>query len=140
MSILRIPVQLGGEVLPQVYLQLSMSYVNGTIETSRQPLERIPPLNGKFVFSYTPSPFHFHVTSRFSGSQTRLGEFEEPTDGYLVYDIGGYLNFSWWQLGNMVVFEVENIFDTAYREHLSRIKSVMPEPGRNVKFLYKLNF
>jgi iron complex outermembrane receptor protein len=135
-----VEVQIGGEVLPQVYLQLSMSYVNGTIETSRQPLERIPPLNGKFVFSYTPSPFHFHVTSRFSGSQTRLGEFEEPTDGYLVYDIGGYLNFSWWQLGNMVVFEVENIFDTAYHEHLSRIKSVMPEPGRNVKFLYKLNF
>ena len=135
-----VEVQIGGEVLPQVYLQLSMSYVNGTIETSRQPLERIPPLNGKFVFSYTPSPFHFHVTSRFSGSQTRLGKFEEPTDGYLVYDIGGYLNFSWWQLGNMVVFEVENIFDTAYREHLSRIKSVMPEPGRNVKFLYKLNF
>ena len=135
-----VEVQIGGEVLPQVYLQLSMSYVNGTIETSRQPLERIPPLNGKFVFSYTPSPFHFHVTSRFSGSQTRLGKFEEPTDGYLVYDIGGYLNFSWWQLGNMMVFEVENIFDTAYREHLSRIKSVMPEPGRNVKFLYKLNF
>ena len=135
-----VEVQIGGEVLPQVYLQLTMSYVNGTIETSRQPLERIPPLNGKFVFSYTPSPFHFHVTSRFSGSQTRLGEFEEPTDGYLVYDIGGYLNFSWWQLGNMMVFEVENIFDTAYREHLSRIKSVMPEPGRNVKFLYKLNF
>ena len=135
-----VEVQIGGEVLPQVYLQLTMSYVNGTIETSRQPLERIPPLNGKFVFSYTPSPFHFHVTSRFSGSQTRLGKFEEPTDGYLVYDIGGYLNFSWWQLGNMVVFEVENIFDTAYREHLSRIKSVMPEPGRNVKFLYKLNF
>ena len=133
-------IQISGEVLPQVHLQFNMSYVNGTIETSGQPLERIPPLNGKVVFSYTPSPFHFHVTSRFSGSQTRLGEFEEPTDGYLVYDIGGYLNFSWWQLENMLVFEIENLLDTAYREHLSRIKSIMPEPGRNVKFLYKLNF
>ena len=133
-------IQISGEVLPQVHLQFNMSYVNGTIETSGQPLERIPPLNGKVVFSYTPSPFHFHVTSRFSGSQTRLGEFEEPTDGYLVYDIGGYLNFSWWQLENMLVFEIENLLNTAYREHLSRIKSVMPEPGRNVKFLYKLNF
>ena len=134
-------IQIGGEVLSQVHLQFDMSYVMGTIlEVSRQPLERIPPLNGKVVLSYTPSRFHFHVTSRFSGSQTRLGKFEEPTDGYLVYDIGSYLNFSWWQLENMVVFEIENLFDTTYREHLSRIKSVMPEPGRNVKFLYKLNF
>ena len=133
-------IQIGGEVFSRVHLQLNMSYVNGTIQTDRRPLERIPPLNGKFVISYTPTPLHLHVTSRFSGSQTRLGEFEEPTDGYLVYDIGGYLNFSWWQLENMVVFEIENLLDTAYREHLSRIKAVMPEPGRNVKFLYKLNF
>ena len=133
-------IQIGGEVLSQVRLQLNMSYVNGTIQTNGRPLERIPPLNGKFVFSYTPSPFHFHVTSRFAGSQTQLGKFEEPTDGYLVHDVGGYLNFSWWQLENIAVFEVENLFDTAYREHLSLIKAVMPEPGRNVKFLYKLNF
>ena len=133
-------IQIGGEVLPQVHLQLNMSYVNGTLQTNERPLERIPPLNGKFVISYTPTPLHLYVASRFSGSQTRLGEFEEPTDGYLVYDIGGYLNVSWWQLANMLVFEIENIFDTEYREHLSRIKSVMPEPGRNVKFLYKLNF
>ena len=133
-------IQIGGEVFSRVHLQLNMSYVNGTIQTDGRPLERIPPLNGKFVISYTPTPLHLHITTRFSGSQTRLGEFEEPTDGYLVYDIGGYLNFSWWQLENMVVFEIENLLDTAYREHLSRIKAVMPEPGRNAKFLYKLNF
>ncbi len=133
-------IQIGGEILSQIHLQLNMSYVNGTIQTNRRPLERVPPLNGKFVISYTPAPLHLYVASRFSGSQTRLGEFEEPTDGYLVYDIGSYLNFSWWQLENMVVFEIENLFDTTYREHLSRIKSAMPEPGRNVKLLYKLNF
>ena len=133
-------IQIGGEVLSQIHFQLNMSYIHGTIQTSGRPLERIPPLNGKFVISYTPTPLHLHVASRFSGSQTRLGEFEEPTDGYLVYDIGGYLNFSWWQLENMVVFEIENLFDTTYREHLSRIKAAMPEPGRNIKLLYKLNF
>ena len=133
-------IRIDGEVLPHFHLQLNMSYVDGTVEASGEPLERIPPLNGKIVFSYAPSPFHFHITSRFSGSQTRIGEFEEPTDGYLVHDVGAYLNVSWWQLENILVFEIENLFDTAYREHLSLIKAVMPEPGRNVKFLYKLNF
>ena len=133
-------IRIDGEVLPDFHLQLNMSYVNGTIEANGKPLERIPPLNGKIVFSYAPSPFHFHITSRFSGSQTRIGEFEEPTDSYLVHDVGAYLNMSWWQLENMLVFEIENLFDTAYREHLSLIKAVMPEPGRNMKLLYKLNF
>ena len=133
-------IQIGGEVISQVHFQLNVSYIHGTIQISGQPLERIPPLNGKFVISYTPTPLHLHVGTRFSSRQTRLGEFEEQTDGYLVYDIGGYLNFSWWQLENMVVFGVENLFDTTYREHLSRIKAVMPEPGRNMKLLYKLNF
>ena len=45
-----------------------------------------------------------------------------------------------WQLQHQAVVTVENIFDTEYRQHLSRIKSVMPEPGRNVKLLYRLNF
>ncbi len=132
--------QLSGEVIPQIHLQLNMSYVDGTIESSGRPLERIPPFNGKVGLSYTPSPFHFYANSRFSGSQTRLGEFEEATDGYVVYDVGCHFNFSWLQVGNTLVFEIENLLDTEYREHLSRIKLVMPEPGRNLKFLYKLNF
>ena len=133
-------IQIGGEVLPDFRLQLNMSYVDGTVEANGKPLERIPPLSGKVACSYAPWPFHFHVTSRFSGSQTRLGEFEEPTDGYLVHDVGAYLSLWWKQFENTVVFEIENLFDTAYREHLSLIKAVMPEPGRNVKLLYKLYF
>ncbi|MCG9128830.1 TonB-dependent receptor [Candidatus Poribacteria bacterium] len=133
-------IQIGGEVISQVHFQLNVSYIRGTIQTSGQPLERIPPLNGKFVISYKLAPLNLHVASRFSDKQIRLGEFEEQTDGYLVWDIGGYLNFSWWHFENMVVFGMENLFDTTYREHLSRIKAVMPEPGRNMKLLYKLNF
>lgn len=128
------------EVFPRCNVQIDMSYVNGTLKSVGKPLERMPPLNGKLALNYSLSPLTFHLTSRYSGNQTRLGEFEEPTDGYIVHDVGIYLNFMWWQLENLFVFEVENIFNTTYRDHLSRIKSVMPEPGRNVKFLYKLNY
>ena len=133
-------VQVDGEMFSDIHLQFNVSYVRGTLEADSAPLERMPPLKGKFVLSYKPAPFHFHLTTHFAGSQTRLGEFETPTDGYRVYDLGCYLNFSQWDLENMLVFEVENLLDTAYREHLSRIKEVMPEPGRNVKLLYKLGF
>ena len=129
-----------GEIVLNFNIQLTMSYVNGTFENDGRPLERIPPLNGKLTLSYSLSPFHFHLTSRYSASQTRLGEFEEPTDGYVIHNVGFYFNYTLWQLENLIVFEIENILNSTYQDHLSRIKAVMPEPGRNIKFLYKMSF
>jgi len=126
------------DILSRINVQIQMSYVNGLLEAGGQPLESIPPLNGRLSFNYTLSPLHLNITSRFSASQTRLGEYEEPTDGYIIHDVGLYLNFVWWQLESLFVLKIDNILDTTYRDHLSRIKSVMPEPGRNIKFLYKL--
>ncbi len=140
-----VEMRLEAEVLPRLHAQLDISYVNGTIVASGQPLERMPPLNGKCrvrgeLFARETLDVDIHFTTRFSAGQTRLGEFEEPTDGYLIYDAGGYLSLPWWELQHLVVFEIENLLDSAYHEHLSRIKSVMPAPGRNVKLLYKVNF
>ena len=128
------------EIIPRLQAQASMSYVRGTLADSESPLERIPPLNGKVALRYVTQPLNLHFTARFSDDQLRLGEFEEATDGYIVYDAGFQFSFPWWQLQHQAVITVENIFDTEYRQHLSRIKSVMPEPGRNIKLLYRLNF
>ena len=135
-----VDLQIDGEIFRYFHLQFNMSYVNGTVVSNRKPLERMPPLNGKLVFRYAQAAFHIDLASRFAASQNRLGEFEERTAGYLVHDIGGYFNFSVWQLQSMLVVELENIFNTEYREHLSLIKAVKPEPGRNLKLLYKLHF
>ena len=128
------------EIIPRLQAQVRMSYVRGTLVTSALPLERIPPLNGKVALRYGRQPLNLHITARFSDDQLRLGEFEEATDGHIVYDAGFQLSFPIWELQHQAVVTVENIFDTEYRQHLSRIKSVMPEPGRNVKLLYRLNF
>ena len=128
------------EILPRFQVEASMSYVKGTLTASESPLERIPPINGKVALRYVTEPLNLHLTARFSDGQYRLGEFEEATDGYAVYDAGIQLAFPLWQLQHQAVVTIENIFDTEYRQHLSRIKSVMPEPGRNIKLLYRLNF
>ena len=128
------------EILPRFQVEASMSYVRGTLADGGSPLERIPPLNGKVALRYVTQPLNAHLTARFSDGQYRLGEFEEATDGYIVYDAGIQFAFPVWQLQHQAVVTVENIFNVEYRQHLSRIKSVMPEPGRNVKLLYRLNF
>ena len=128
------------EIVSRLQAQVRMSYVRGTLADSESPLERIPPLNGKVALRYVTRPLKVHFTARLSDGQYRLSEFEEATDGYIVYDVGFQLAFPVWQLQHQAVVTVENIFDTEYRQHLSRIKSVMPEPGRNMKLLYRLNF
>jgi len=35
---------------------------------------------------------------------------------------------------------IDNMTNSAYRDHLSRVKSIMPEPGRNVRLLYRAYF
>ena len=128
------------EIVSRLQAQVRMSYVRGTLADSESPLEQIPPLNGKVALRYVTRPLNVHFTVRLSDGQYRLSEFEEATDGYIVYDVGFQLAFLVWQLQHQAVVTVENIFDTEYRQHLSRIKSVMPEPGRNMKLLYRLNF
>ena len=128
------------EILPRFQVEASMSYVKGTLTASESPLERIPPINGKVALRYVTEPLNLHLTARISDDQHRLGEFEEATDGYIVYDASIQLSFPAWHLQHQTVFTIENIFDTEYRQHLSRIKSVMPEPGRNAKLLYRLTF
>ena len=128
------------EIVPRVHAQVRMSHVRGTLATNELPVERIPPLNGKVALRYVTLPLNLHVTARFSDSQHRLGEFEEPTDAYIAYDVGCQYLFSIWGLQHQAVFAIENILDTEYRQHLSRIKAVMPEPGRNLKFLYRIGY
>ena len=128
------------EIVSRLQAQVRMSYVRGTLADSESPLERIPPLNGKVALRYVTRSLKVHFTARLSDGQYRLSEFEEATDGYIVYDVGFQLAFPIWQLQHQAVVTVKNIFDTEYRQHLSRIKSVMPEPGRNMKLLYRLNF
>ena len=39
-----------------------------------------------------------------------------------------------------LIVSLDNLFNTEYRNHLSRIRSVMHETGRSIKAHYKLSF
>jgi hypothetical protein len=41
---------------------------------------------------------------------------------------------------NTITARVDNVGDTLYRNHLSLIKDVVPEAGRNLKVLYSVRF
>ncbi|MBP3192247.1 TonB-dependent receptor [Natronogracilivirga saccharolytica] len=100
----------------------------------------MPPLNSRLYLEYSLGSLKIGGAARLATRQSRTDEFEEPTDEYAVFDLYAQYHFSRAGALHTFSFTVENLANSEYRNHLSRIKSVMPEPGRNVKMLYRVYF
>jgi iron complex outermembrane receptor protein len=116
------------------------SYVRGDLsEPDAGPLPRIPPLAGHLDLEREGERTRVVLTARGAARQDRLGEFEQPTAGWFTCDA----SFEWEILRgrwfHALVLRGENLLDREYRNHLSRIKSIMPEAGRGVSLLYRVS-
>ena len=72
--------------------------------------------------------------------QNKLGEFEYPTEGYKLLNYNCSYTFSKNENIHQIIFQVTNILNETYYNHLSKIKMIMPEPGRGINLRYKINF
>ncbi|MGM0547571.1 MAG: TonB-dependent receptor [Bacteroidota bacterium] len=104
------------------------------------PLPMIPPLKGNTEISYNNSGLKVGTKSKWAAKQNRTGEFETPTKGYATVNLFGQYRFDKWDLLHTVALNINNISNTTYRDHLSRIKELSPEPGRNITLLYRVYF
>jgi iron complex outermembrane receptor protein len=111
----------------------SGSYVRGTLRESGQPLPSIRPLKGHVAVRWQRSEWTAHVALTGAAAQHRLGEFETPTAAWLATSCGAgwILSRATGQISAQIM--VNNLFNAEYRDHLSRIKSVMPEAGRKLR-------
>lgn len=137
---------LGGEMsviwqwTPYLSLHSTVSYVHGKLVESGQPLPMMPPLQGSVRVQYAADGFSVSAVLRGAAAQDRTGEFEQPTAGYAVAALMADYSISAGGLLHTIAVSVENIANMEYRRHLSRVKSIMPEPGRNLKVLYRVYF
>lgn len=104
------------------------------------PLPMIPPLKGNIELSYNNNGLKIGTKSKWAAEQNRTGEFETSTDGYATINLFGQYRFQKWDLLHTLSLNANNLFNTTYRNHLSRIKEIYPEPGRNITLLYRLYF
>ena len=119
---------------------MTASYVYGELADSRRPLPMMPPLQGSLRLRYSTGGFSATASLHAASGQHRLGEFEEPTAGYAVLNLLADYSFATDVLLHTFTLSVDNAANTEYRRHLSRVKSIMPEPGRNLRLLYRLYF
>ena len=110
------------------------SYVQGDDIDNNQPLSYINPMKQVAHFNYIKESIKVGLRFTNIHSQNRLGEFETPTSSaFLVDFIGSYSNKN-----QNITIQFNNIFNKEYYNHLSKIKSIMPEAGRNILINYKI--
>ena len=105
-----------------------------------RPLPMIPPLKGSFFVKYSQGNFTATTRMVLADEQTRLSEFETITDGYSLLNASLQYRIDTPQLLHTISLSGKNLLNTTYRNHLSRIKEVFPEPGLNISLLYRIYF
>ena len=120
----------------------TLSYVRGRlIDLNDEPLPRLPPLQGRLGLTCEPTEaLSATVDLRLAAEQNRIGEFEEPTEGYAVLDFSSQYYAEWGGRLHTFALTLENVTDAVYRNHLNRVKEILPEPGRNLRLLHKIFF
>ncbi|GAB5466456.1 MAG: TonB-dependent receptor [Candidatus Kapaibacteriales bacterium] len=113
-------------------LYFNSSFTYGELDDA-SPLPMMPPIKGIARYMF---PFEFADISLdmiYGGAQRRVVENEEPTDSYILFGFDISREFSVGSDYIRVLLDVDNVFDTVWYNHLSRIKAIMPEAGFNVR-------
>ena len=121
-------------------LNSDFTYTIGKETASGTYLPLIPPLAMNIALNYKLEDWNFRINSKMATSQEKTGLFESRTDGYIVLnaDIKKNIDLG----GNMlsVMLNFYNITNQVYRNHLSRIKSVYPQPGFGTELIVNYYF
>jgi iron complex outermembrane recepter protein len=140
------------EAAPNLVIDGSVSGVRATRTEAGDPLPDIPPVTANARIRYDAARWFGSLGVDAMAAQDRVPQaFPSPVDGELVRPqrptAGSALlnaGLGWrWSEGerfHTVTLQVSNLLDTEWRDHLSRIKEVAPQPGRNIQILYRLNY
>ena len=110
------------------------SLVRGDNLTSGLPLSYINPDKQIMILEYQKGLMDYKFRFSKIHAQNRLGEFENFTpSSFLVDFILSYIKEN-----QNITIQFNNILNKEYYNHLSKIKSIMPESGRNILINYKL--
>jgi iron complex outermembrane receptor protein len=121
-------------------ISLGTSYTRGIITDSESPLPSIPPLKVLITFKYATDIFNSGITIETASSQKQIDFFEEPTSGYFLINTFAQWTISLGNYVNNLSLNIDNLLNREYRNHLSRVKSIMPEAKRNFRFTYRVYF
>ena len=121
-------------------LELGADYVRGTLRASGEPLPRIPPFRVRTGLTYQRNAFEAGGELLGVARQSRVFGAETETAAYADLRLFASYSFGRDTLVNTITARLDNATNELYRSHLSLVKDVVPEMGRNFKLVYSLRF
>ncbi len=139
---------IGGELsmdyhlIENLHLELVSEYVANVNLETELPLPFTPPFSTLIGIEYKiPESTNvirnsfINFGTRFTAAQNRVDRNENPTDGYVLLNFGLGTEFHIRRQQINFLFNIQNLLDTRYMNHLSRYRWLnLPEQGRNVSF------
>lgn len=132
------------QFLPKYRTEIAAAYTYAEDIESKNPLPEIAPLDFRWSVEANFSPITLELKYRFSAKQNRInpnfGELKTPE--FSVFDFNAKYNI----FKNAVLnFDILNIFDRAYSEHLNRTYSTdkmrrILAPGRSFDMVFSYSF
>ena len=128
------------QITPQIAVELGLDYVQGTLTADDEPLPRIPPLRFRGGLRFQRKTFQAGGDISIVATQDRVFSTETPTDGYQLGRVSAPYSFGQGAVAHTFTARLENVTNELYRNHLSLIKDLVPEMGRNFRLLYNVKF
>lgn len=136
----------GGEVHADIELveHLTLEVMGDTVraensETNR-PLPQIPPYRVGLGVNWQRDRYTVGADARYAGEQDRVASGETPTDDYTLYNFFGQLTLASGRIVHRISLRGQNLTNRLYRNHVSLVKDIVPQPGRNVQLGYAMLF
>jgi iron complex outermembrane recepter protein len=123
-----------------LFTEFTLDYVHGALKDTDDPLPRIPPLRTNIGLRYQYNAFQFGGSVTAVTKQDRVFGEETPTDGYGLLRLFAVYSVQAGTALHTITARLDNATDELYRNHLSLIKDLAPEMGRNFKLLYNVKF
>jgi iron complex outermembrane recepter protein len=138
------------EATRNLVLEGNASAVRATRTASDDPLPDIPPVTASARVRYERPSWFASLGWDATGAQNRVPRPipvndatvrpQEPTAGAGLLSVGAGIRWTAGGRFHTVTLRADNLLNTEWRDHLSRIKEVAPQPGRNIQVLYRLSF
>ena len=127
-------------VLRTLWLNGKVDYVRAELTQLNKPLPRIPPVRGTLGLDWSYKAWSVRPEMILVNRQNRVFDNETPTAGYGIFNLNASYTFVTRRVAHVLSLSGNNLGDKLYRNHLSFIKSIAPEMGRNVHLNYSLRF
>ena len=127
-------------IVPALWLKGKMDYVRADLTQLNKPLPRIPPFRAMLGADWRYKALSIRPELILARQQSRLFDNESPTEGYAVLNLNASYTIVKTRAAHIFTISGYNLTDRLYRNHLSFIKEIAPEIGRNLRLSYTLRF